>query len=296
MDDTPDILCIGALLWDVIGRTDLPMRAGDDLPGRIEQHPGGVALNVAMTLVRFNMRPAVLGVVGNDDPGHALLTACEAHGVETTLVLRHRDLQTDRYMAIESHGSIVAALADATSLEAAGSEIWAPLEDGRLGSIEAPYRGVIVLDGNLSEELLGEIAESPLFAEADLRVVPASPGKATRLRPFLGTANATLYVNLEEACLLTGVAYPGSAEAARGLVHSGTGRALVTDGSHAVADACAHELHFGTPPQILARRATGAGDTFVAAHIASESEGRQRDFALGAALQAAATFVAGHDT
>jgi sugar/nucleoside kinase (ribokinase family) len=41
------------------------------------------------------------------------------------------------------------------------------------------------------------------------------------------------------------------------------------------------------------RRITGAGDTFMAAHIAAEAQGHGRAFALEAALQAAATYVAG---
>ena len=56
---TPDILCIGSVLWDIIGRSPLAMRLGSDVPGRITRLPGGVALNIAMTLARFNLRPAL---------------------------------------------------------------------------------------------------------------------------------------------------------------------------------------------------------------------------------------------
>jgi pseudouridine kinase len=62
----PDILCIGSVLWDVIGRTDDTMIVGNDKPGRITRIPGGVALNIAMTLVRFDLTPALLSVVGRD--------------------------------------------------------------------------------------------------------------------------------------------------------------------------------------------------------------------------------------
>ena len=49
----PDVLCIGAVLWDVIGRSPAPMAPGADVPGRIRHLPGGVALNVAMDLEPF---------------------------------------------------------------------------------------------------------------------------------------------------------------------------------------------------------------------------------------------------
>jgi sugar/nucleoside kinase (ribokinase family) len=43
----------------------------------------------------------------------------------------------------------------------------------------------------------------------------------------------------------------------------------------------------------MVTRVTGAGDTFMAAHIASEAQGMDRDAALARALNAAATYVSG---
>ena len=150
-----------------------------------------------------------------DAEGDELLIACGHLGLETDFVYRSDDLPTDRYMAIEGANGLIAAIADAQSLEAAGDKILRPLADGRLGSATAPWAGPIALDGNLTEALLAEIAVSPLFSVADLRVAPASPGKAERLRPLLAHPRATLYVNLEEANLLTKAPAP-SAPAPRG--------------------------------------------------------------------------------
>ncbi len=47
------------------------------------------------------------------------------------------------------------------------------------------------------------------------------------------------------------------------------------------------------PPAVLVTRVTGAGDTFMAAHIASEVQGMDADTALVRALAAAATYVSG---
>ncbi|HHI71560.1 MAG TPA: kinase, partial [Rhodobacteraceae bacterium] len=44
MNTPPDILCIGSVLWDVIGRAASHMRQGSDVPGRITRLPGGVAM------------------------------------------------------------------------------------------------------------------------------------------------------------------------------------------------------------------------------------------------------------
>lgn len=289
----PDILCIGAVLWDVIGRAAGHMRLGADVPGRISRLPGGVALNIAMTLKRFGLRPALLTAIGRDAEGDALVAACEAMGLDCALAYRSEDLPTDRYMAIEGANGLVAAIADAHSLEAAGSKILRPLSDGRLGSTLAPYPGPIALDGNLTVPLLTDIASSPLFAAADLRVAPASPGKAERLLPFVERGRATLYVNLEEAGLLAHRQFDGSADAAAALLARGARRVLVTDGGRPATDGNAAGLVTRQPPEVLVTRVTGAGDTFMAGHIEAERRGLNREAALAAALGAAAEYISG---
>lgn len=288
-----DVLCIGSVLWDVIGRASAVMRVGSDVPGRITRIPGGVAMNIAMTLRRFGVRPVLLTAIGRDEEGDELIAAAARLGMETGFVYRSEDLPTDVYMAIEGANGLIAAIADAHSLEAADAKILTPLGDGRLGSEVAPYAGQIALDGNLTEELLSDIAHSPLFAKADLRVAPASPGKAKRLMPLLNSANATIYVNLEEAGLLCNAMFETAPEAASALLQSGAASILVTDGGRAAAHAGAGGVLTATPPEVLVTRVTGAGDTFMAAHMAAEARGDAPEVALNAALRAAAVYVSG---
>ncbi|MGR3499875.1 MAG: PfkB family carbohydrate kinase [Limimaricola soesokkakensis] len=293
MNKTPDILCIGSVLWDVIGRTASHMRVGSDVPGRIHRLPGGVAMNIAMTLVRFGLRPSLLSALGRDAEGDELAAEAARMGMEVDHIYRSDDLPTDIYMAIEGANGLIAAIADAHSLEQAGDKILRPLADGRLGSTEAPWTGLVALDGNLTTDLLAQIARSPLFARADLRVAPASPGKAERLLALMGHPTATLYVNLEEAGLLCHATFETSEAAARALVARGAHRALVTDGGRAATVATAEAIFTQAPPEVLVTRVTGAGDTFMAAHIASEAEGMAPEAALARALTAAATYVSG---
>lgn len=289
-----DILCIGSVLWDIIGRAPASLRLGSDVPGRITRLPGGVAMNIAMTLTRFGLRPALLTAIGRDTEGDELIAACLRMGLNCMHVYRSDDLPTDRYMAIEGANGLIAAIADAHSLEMAGDKILRALGDGSLGSAQAPYAGLIALDGNLTEALLSDIARSPLFAKADLRVAPASPGKAERLMPLLGHPRATLYVNLEEAGLIAKARFDTAAEAADALLARGAARALVTDGGRDAAQGVQGQgVITGRPPQVLVTRVTGAGDTFMAAHIVAEARGATRAQALDAALRAAADYVSG---
>lgn len=293
MTHPPDIICIGSVLWDIIGRTPAQMRMGADVPGRITRLPGGVAMNIAMTLRRFGMTPALLTAMGRDAEGQELVAEANRMGLITDHVYISEDLPTDIYMAIEGAGGLVAAIADAHSLETAGAKILRPLADGSLASLAAPWAGLVALDGNLTSDLLQDIAASPLFACADLRVAPASPGKAARLLALLGHPSATLYVNLEEAGLLCQTEFASSETAAIGLIRRGAHRVMVTDGGQTATEATASAVTTLQPPVVQVARVTGAGDTFMAAHIASESQGMAPAPAMARALRAAATFVSG---
>lgn len=293
MSDTPDILCIGSVLWDVIGRSASVMRQGSDVPGRITRLPGGVAMNIAMAAARFGMRPALLTAIGRDPEGEELVAACEGLGMDVGHIYRSDDLPTDRYMAVEGANGLIAAIADAHSLEAAGDKILRPLMNGALGTDVSPFSGQIALDGNLTLQLLEKIAVSPAFGMADLRVAPASPGKAERLRPFLNHGRAMLYVNLEEAGLLCQTTFEEADKAAEALIARGALRVVVTDGGRCAAEADGTSVITGTPPAVLVTRVTGAGDTFMAAHIAAEIAGASRQDALDRALRAAARYVSG---
>lgn len=293
MNKQADILCIGSVLWDVIGRSSREMRQGSDVPGRITRLPGGVVLNIAMTLAQFGMTPALLTALGRDDEGDELMTACAARGLITDMIYRSDDLPTDIYMAVEGANGLIAAIADAHSLEAAGAKILQPLTDGTLADKDNPYAGLIALDGNLTADLLTEIANTPALSKADFRVAPASPGKAERLLPFVHTGRGTLYVNLEEAGLLCQTTFTTSRDAAAALLGKGAARVLVTDGGSDASEGTGDHIISQTPPQVLVTRITGAGDTFMAAHIASEARGSDRETALNDALSAAATYVSG---
>lgn len=291
MTDRPEILCIGAMLWDVIGRAPRAMKAGHDVPGRIAHIPGGVALNVAIALARRGMRPAVLSSVGQEPEGDALVAEAERLGVMTSHLIRDPDLPTDCYMAVEDNTGLVAAIADAHSLEAAGDRILMPL-DGALSD----WRGPVVLDGNLTERLLARIAGDPRLAHADLRVVPASPGKAERLMPLIKAGRGCFYLNRLEGEIIAGHPCPDAITAAEAVIARGAQRVIVTDGGERVADAMSGQpTLIATPPAVRIARITGAGDCFLAAHLVAEQGGSDRQEALQAATQAAAAHVAGKD-
>ena len=100
-------------------------------------------------------------------------------------------------------------------------------------------------------------------------------------------------MNLEEAGLLCQTRFGTSRDGAAALIARGAHRVLVTDGGKSASEATGDDIITQHPPEVLVTRVTGAGDTFMAAHIASEVQGLGRDAALTRALEAAATYVSG---
>ncbi|WP_134679974.1 PfkB family carbohydrate kinase [Paracoccus ravus] len=290
--DKPQIICLGAMLWDVIGHSPVDLRPGEDVAGRIHQRPGGVALNVALALVRHGLAPSIISAVGRDAPGEALVQETERLGVTTDWLWRDGPLPTDLYMAIEDPRGLVAAIADAHGLEAAGPSVLFPFQDGRIGSDNAPWQGILVVDGNLTIDTLEIVARAPSLARADLRVVPASPDKAARLVPLLDHPRAIFHINLAEAEALAGHDLPDAHAAAEAVLRLGAARVIVTDGARPAADAARDAPTIGLcPPAVIARHVTGAGDAFLAAHLAAELQAASREDALARAIAAAAAHV-----
>ncbi|MSU89940.1 kinase [Rhodobacteraceae bacterium 2CG4] len=291
MDPDTPILCAGSALWDIIARTGRRMRPGFDVPGRIGRQPGGVALNVALALAARRTPVALLSCVGRDAEGEALIALAERAGVRCVHVARS-DAATDSYLAIEDPaGEVFAAVADCAALEDSGAAVLAPLRDGRLGSARVPWRGMAVIDGNFPQPLLDALPADPAFAGLRLALVPASPGKAERLRRAMRHPDSVLYVNRIEAEILARRALADAAEAARALVALGAAQVVVTDGARAAAHAVGATCVTSTPPPVPARTTTGAGDAFLAAHLDATRRGDAPETALDTAIAAAAAHI-----
>uniref|UniRef100_UPI003F6D47E1 PfkB family carbohydrate kinase n=1 Tax=Roseicyclus sp. TaxID=1914329 RepID=UPI003F6D47E1 len=84
--------------------------------------------------------------------------------------------------------------------------------------------------------------------------------------------------------------------AADALIAAGARRVLVTDGPAPAVAAQGDQRLSVVPPAITARRITGAGDTFMAAHIAAELTGVTGQAALARAVAAAAHYVSAENT
>lgn len=283
-------LVVGAAHWDIVARAAAPLGPGADVPGRVERRPGGVALNVALGLAAAGQRVELVAALGSDAPGDALAALARGAGVGLAGVSRHAG-QTDAYVALETEGGALhAAVADCAGLERTGASV--------LGAVAAicpsgRWHGTVVADGNLPPDVLPALAT---LAAGDLALVPASPAKAVRLGELARSGRAALYLNRAEAEAVAGRAFPDSRTAALALLGLGARRAVVTDGARAATHADATDATTLDPPPQPGGSVTGAGDRFVAGHLAALAAGAGAADALRLALEAAARHMAGQTT
>ena len=280
----PPFMVAGSALWDIIATAERPMKPGFDLPGRIQRQMGGVALNVALATARLDRPVGLLSAIGRDAEGDMLLAEAATNGVDCTHVSRSDD-PTDAYLAVENpDGEVFSAIADCAALELAGDRILAPLS-------KAPFTGTLVIDGNLPTDLLNCLPDLPALASATCAYVPASPGKAERLRGVLARGKAAIYVNLIEARILLDRDIATAHQAAAALFDAGAALAVVTDGPRQAASADDQGRYAITPPTVEARTTTGAGDVFLANHLTAIADGLPHEDALARAVDGATRHI-----
>ncbi|MHA3914526.1 PfkB family carbohydrate kinase [Halovulum sp. GXIMD14793] len=290
MENLPQTLCIGSALWDTIARASDPLAPGGDVPGRIARQPGGVALNVAMALAARDVNVAILSAVGRDTDGDALLAATTTHGIDCRYVARGT-YPTDNYLVLECQdGEVFGAVADCHSLEAAGDTVLSPLRDGRLGEASMPFGRTMIVDGNLSEATLRSFVDFRDSKAADCYFVPASPGKAARLKSCLQQVDGTLFANRIEAEILCGQSFADSKAAALGINALGAA-AIITDSARAATYANGDQVISRTPPDVSVTSVTGAGDAFLAGFVAASIAGEGNAACLEAAIATAAAHI-----
>lgn len=277
-------LVVGAAHWDVIARASGPLGDGADVPGRVARRPGGVALNLALGLAAAGQAVELVAALGRDPAGDALAAVLAGAGVGTGGMLRQG--ATDAYVAIETDsGALHAAVADCAGLERAGGGLLAGLD-----RLPMPWPGTVVVDGNLAASVLARLVAHPGLAEAGVVLVPASPAKAGRLAALLARPRVALYVNRAEAEVLAGAPLAESRVAALALRRLGAERAVVTDGAGPATAADAAGV-VTRAPRAAVGSATGAGDRFVARHLAALAGGCAAEDALALALEAATRHI-----
>ncbi|MFL2788951.1 MAG: PfkB family carbohydrate kinase [Paracoccaceae bacterium] len=287
MDKKPKILCIGSILWDIIGYSITPLARGDDKEGIISRQPGGVAMNLAVRLSRYGITPAIISALGDDTAGLELIEICKKHSIIWDDILVCPKRRTDFYMAIEDPDGVALAIADTRLLTENKRKVLNPLISGRYKNWNSP----IILDSNLSSEVLEELRYNSAFKNSDFRLAPGSPSKVDRLIMFLTHSGSNIYLNLKEANYILRKTFQSSVDAALEILSYGLNSVLVTNGERMACFAQGNELIKLKPPTVKVSKLTGAGDVLMATHITKLLERSSNYDAMSFALEETSKFI-----
>ncbi|HUS78750.1 MAG TPA: PfkB family carbohydrate kinase [Patescibacteria group bacterium] len=103
----PDIVCCGAINWDINLFSERLPRTGEEVPVReIQRVSGGTAANVSVAAARIlgRGRVAFIGALGMDEIAERQLEILEAEGVDSSCVVRVEDESGQAYITIGSGG------------------------------------------------------------------------------------------------------------------------------------------------------------------------------------------------
>jgi ribokinase len=264
---TDKIVVVGSLNMDLVVHAPRHPQPGETILGsEFHTFPGGKGANQAVAAARLGGQVRMIGLVGQDDFGDALLQTLASDGVDAEHVLRHASAATGVALIT------VDAAGQNTIVVASGAN--GRLTPGDVSAAEDAFRGASLLLVQLESPLPAVGRALELARRHGLRTV-LNPAPAQPLELALLARVDYLVPNETELALLTGI--DARREALRELHRWGVGRVIVTLGECGVLIAeDGGELHLPAY-HVVPVDTTAAGDAFVGAFAVALTEGRSVD-------------------
>ena len=251
-----EALVVGSLNMDLLLSVLRPPAPGETLLAQAaELQPGGKGANQAVAARRLGLSVGMVGRVGRDALGDALVAALEREGIDTTDVLRTSGVSGMASISLTPDGENAITVAQGANALLSAQDVLAISEE---------RFGCSVLVAQL---------EVPLLAVAAALQRGKALGATTILNPapvpaeglpegFLRSVD-WLVPNELEAAALSGEREPG--QAAKVLLEMGPRAVIITMGSRGALVAAQGETRHIAAPQVRVVDTTGAGDTFLGA-------------------------------
>jgi pseudouridine kinase len=282
------VTVIGAANMDINGFSRDPVKMADSNPGKVEYCPGGVGRNIAENLFRLGVPVRLISVIGDDPAGKMIYSSSRNMGLDIEHSLLLSGEISPVYMAImDSNGEMKLALSDMSILEKMSREHLESKAELISGS------GIVVMDANLSEEILafilgrfggGEVSpgsgpgKKPLFF-----LDPVSEKKSARTKNLVHKFD-TLKLNRMEAEFLSGISIvpeaplDGLKKAGDYFINGGTRRVFITLGKAGIYCATAEKAFFTPGRYVKPVNTSGGGDAFMAGMVYGTLRGWEDEY------------------
>ena len=257
------IVVVGSLNMDLVVRTPRHPRIGETIIGSdFRTYPGGKGANQAVAAARLGGKVKMVGRVGQDDFGQALLGNVAQNGVDTTFIQRDQEAATGvALITVDASGQN-------TIVVASGANARLMPED--ISSAQEAFIGAAVLVLQLECPLPAVARAIEIACQSGVRVV-LNPAPAQPLQSELLASVDYLIPNQTELALLSG---RQSLDEGIGVLQEwGVRNLIVTLGEQGVLiveDGRQTRLA-AHPVQVV--DTTAAGDAFVGAFVVALKEG-----------------------
>lgn len=277
-----EIAVVGSINMDIVNRVERHPQPGETVQGLgCAYFPGGKGANQAVAAARMGASVSMVGAVGTDVHGEALLHTLRDTGIETAHTAVAEGSSGIAYITVDQAGENTIVLD-----RGANGKM---LPDRAIPALERLEGLQLVL---LQNEIPQETNEAVLKFCADRAIrVLYNPAPAAVIPDSLYPQLHMLILNASEAETLTGTAVSGEPEAmsaCRQLLDKGAGQIVLTLGSQGVVYASRTEAFHIPALKVQAADTTAAGDCFIGALTAEYLQGRSiRDCLTFAAAAAA---------
>jgi ribokinase len=265
-----DILVVGSLNMDLVVRAPRFPAPGETISGEdLAIIPGGKGANQAVAAARLGAEVSMLGRVGSDVFGQALLDNLTRNNVNASRVQRDAAATGTATIIVDASGQ--------------NSIVLSPGANGKVtpGDVtDLPEAKILLLQFEIPPEAVFSAALKA--REKRMRVI-VNPAPARKVKPDFLSLVDILVPNESELSLLTGqpVTDSASAEAAaRQLIAQGAEMVIVTRGEHGTLAVSKSDSHSTPAFPVEVVDTTAAGDAFIGGLAVSLSANKPIDETL----------------